>query len=184
MERSRLSLQAWEVRVRVGKGLKGSGGLSAGQDLMKGAAMVYTEVGSRPCARSVSGGMIGVKHEDAYGSVGVGCGDFADRVALQRGVQGFGYEDRTGDGQVVFAGHQRGGAEVGRSSDALDYGREGDEAARVGVGEGVLAGLNRGDAGGGQGAGEQLDMLFLVMRDVLEVLVVLGREAWGIVRMR
>ena len=49
----------------------------------------------------------------------------------------FDTEDRPSDGQVRFVRDGTGGADVGRDTNTLEYGREGDEGLGIGVGEGV-----------------------------------------------
>lgn len=132
-----------------------------------------TEVGARACANEL------VRRKDLVvactdSSVGVGSCDLANGNALQRGVKSLSDQDRACNGQVVLAGDQRGTAEVGRSANALEDGREGDEALDILVGEGVGALLDGLDTSGGQSAGEKADVLLLIVCDVLEVLVVLS----------
>lgn len=94
-------------------------------------------------------------------------------------MQGLGVEDGAGDAEVRFVADGGGGAQVGGAADAFEDRGEGDEAAGVGEGERVLAGGDGGYAGGGEGAGEELDVGFFVVCDVFEVAVVEVAEAGG-----
>lgn len=95
-------------------------------------------------------------------------------------MKGFSYKDRTGHTKVVFAGDQWGTAQVSRSADTFKHRREGDEALDIGVREGVFASLHRRDTGGLQSSRQQLDVLFLIVRDVFEVLVIVLVIPWAI----
>ncbi len=92
-------------------------------------------------------------------------------------MDGFGDEDGAGDAQVGFAGDEGGAAEVGGHADAFEDGGERDEGFGVRVGEAVGAGCDGCVAGRHEGGGEELDVLFFVVDDVLEVVVVGGAEA-------
>ena len=115
--------------------------------------------------------------ETEGGAVGVRGGDLFEVEALDGGVEGLGDEDGARDAEVGGAVDEGGGAEVGGYADALEDRGEGDEGFGVGVGEGVGAGRDGLGAGGHEGGGEELDVLFLVVGDVLEVGVVLRAEA-------
>ena len=92
-------------------------------------------------------------------------------------MQGFGDEDGAGDAEVGLARDEAGAAQVGGDADALEHRGEGDEGFGVGVREAVGAGGDGFGAGGGDGGGEKFDVLFFVVGDVLEVVVVCGAEA-------
>ena len=115
--------------------------------------------------------------EAERGAVGAGRGDFAEVEALNGGVEGFGDEDGTGDAEVGFASDEAGATEVGGGTDAFEHGGEGDEGFGVGVGEAVGAGCDGFRSSGREGGGEEHNVLFLVVGDVLEVVVVGGAEA-------
>lgn len=110
--------------------------------------------------------------ECTYSSIGVGDRHFTSSAALQGGVKSFGHQDRAGNRKVVFAGDQRGTAKVSGSADTLEHGRESDKALDIGVREGVVASLHRRDTGSLQSSREQLDVLLLVVRNVLDVIIV------------
>lgn len=99
-------------------------------------------------------------------------------------MKGLDSQDRASDRQIVLAGDQRRGAEVGAGADTLQNGRERDEARpdkevstmirvvhwqclHVSVGEVVSTGLHRGNTSLLKGAGEELNVRLLVVRDVL-----------------
>ena len=67
----------------------------------------------------------------AYCAVGVGEGDLANSRTLVRGVQGFGHEDRAGNGEVVLVGDQGCATEVRGGTDTLDDAGQGDEGLPV-----------------------------------------------------
>lgn len=107
-----------------------------------------------------------------YSSVGVGRCNLADCNTLQRRVQSLGDQNGACDGQVVLASNQGGTAKVGRSAHAFEDRGESDEALNIGVREGVVASLDRCDTGVRQSTGKKLHMLLLVVRNVLEVGIV------------
>lgn len=78
-------------------------------------------------------------------------------------MAGLNGEDGASDGGVEGVRDVLVGANVGRDTDVLEEGRERDEGARVGEGEGVLA---RGDRVVTEGGGEELDVGRLVLRDL------------------
>ncbi len=120
-------------------------------------------------------GVYGVEAE--RGAVGVRGGDFAEVETLDGGVEGFGDEDGARDAEVFLAGDEAGAAEVGGCADALEDRGECDEGFGVRVREVVGAGCDWFGAGGGECRGEELDVLFFVVGDVLEVVVVCRAEA-------
>lgn len=95
-------------------------------------------------------------------------------------MKGFSYKNRTGHTKVVLAGDQRGTAQVSRSADTFKHRREGDETLDIGVREGVFAGLHWRNTGSLQSSRQQLNVLFLIVRDVFEVLVVVLAVTWAI----
>lgn len=99
-------------------------------------------------------------------------------------MQSFGDEDGACDGQVVLAGDQWGATKVSGSANALKDRREGDEALDVRVGERVLASRIRRDASSRQGSSEKLDVFFLVVGNVLQIVVVGTVIACEVVRRR
>ena len=111
------------------------------------------------------------------GAEGVGHGDLVDGGALHAGVQGLDGQDGAGGGEVGFACDQGRAREVGRGADALEDGGQGDEGQYVRVREVVGAGRDGRVAGGGDGGGEEGDVGLLVVRDVLQVVVVVGAIA-------
>ena len=50
-------------------------------------------------------------------------------------MDGFGYEDGAGDGEIILRRYKGRGAEVGGCADAFEDGGEGDEALYVGEGK-------------------------------------------------
>lgn len=114
-------------------------------------------------------------------AVGVGSSDLAGSVALERGVDRLGHQDRASDSQVVLAGDQRSGTEVGRSTNTLENGSETQEALGVGVGEGVGASLDGGHTSLLQGTGEELNVVLLIVGDVLKVVVVVATVTCNII---
>ena len=134
------------------------------------------DVGAR--AGFDKGGGEGVDGVEAEGgAVGVRGRDLAEVEPLDRGVEGFGDEDGARDAEVGFAGDEAGAAEVGRRADALEDRGEADKGFGVRVREVVRAGGDGLGAGGREGGGQELDVLFFVVRDVLEVVVVRRAEA-------
>jgi hypothetical protein len=99
-------------------------------------------------------------------------------------VEGLSHQDGAGDGQVGLAGDQRGTSEVGAGANALKDAGKTEETVNILVGEGVVTSSVRGDTSGGQGSREELDVLFLIVSDVLEVLVVLGALSCAIVSVK
>ena len=126
------------------------------------------------------GGREGVDRVEAQGgTVGVRGADLAQVEALDGGVEGFGHEDGARDAEVGFAGDEARAAEVGRCADAFEHRGQSDEGFGVRVGEVVRAGRDGFGAGGGEGRGEQFDVLFFVVGDVFQVVVV-GRAEAGV----
>jgi len=114
-------------------------------------------------------------------AVGVGSSDLARGVALERSVDRLSHQDGAGDGQVVLAGDQRSGTEVGRSTNALKDRSEAQEALGVRVGERVGASLHRCHASLLQGTGKELDVVLLIVSDVLKVVVVFATVACRVI---
>ena len=114
-------------------------------------------------------------------AIGVGSSDLAGGVALERSVDRLGHQDGACDGQVVLAGDQRSGTEVGRSTNALEDRSEAQETLGVGVGERVGASLDGCHASLLEGTGEELDVLLLIVGDVLKVVVVVATVACRVV---
>ena len=114
-------------------------------------------------------------------AVGVGSSDLARGVALKRSVNGLGHQDGACDGQVVLAGDERSGTEVGRSTDALKDRSEAQEALRVRVRERVGASLDGCHASLLQGTGKELDVVLLIVSDVLKVVVVFATVACRVI---
>lgn len=160
---------------------KGEGDTLGSRDALRGGQSWERHDGKRGIgarAGSDEGGCEGVDGiETERGAVGVRGRDFPEVETLDGGVEGFGDEDGAGDAEVGLAGDEAGAAEVGGCADALEHRGEGDEGFRVRVGEVVRAGCDGGGAGGHDGRGEELDVLFFVVGDVLEVVVVVGAEA-------
>ena len=91
-------------------------------------------------------------------------------------MEGLGDEDGARDAEVGFAGDEAGAAQVGGRADAFEDGGEADEGFGVRVGETVGACGDGLGAGGREGGGEEFDVLFFVVGDVLEVIVVRRAE--------
>jgi len=107
----------------------------------------------------------GIDHVEAKGGV-VGSSPVSlgeDGAGPEALVAGLGGEDSTGDGGVEGLSDILVGADVGRDTDVLEEGREGDEGLDVGEGEGVLA---RGDGLVTKGGREDLDVGRLVLGDL------------------
>ena len=120
-------------------------------------------------------GVDGVEAEG--GAVGVRGGDLAEVEALDRGVEGLGDEDGARDAEVGFAGDEARAAEVGGCADAFEDRGEADEGFGVRVREIVGACCDGLGARGREGGGEEFDVLFFVVGDVFEVVVVGRAEA-------
>ena len=115
--------------------------------------------------------------ETERGTVWVRGGDLSQSVPLDGGVEGFRDEDGACDGKIILAGDETGAAEVGGCADAFEHRGEGYEGFGVGVREVVRAGGDWLGAGGGEGRGEERDVFFFVVSDVLEIVVVRAAEA-------
>lgn len=94
-------------------------------------------------------------------------------------MNGFGGEDGASNGEVILAHDGRGGAEVGAAANTLEDGGERDEALGVSVGELVGAGGDGHGASSCEALSKDVDVLLLVVRNVLEVVVVVLGEAGG-----
>ena len=162
---------------------KGKGYTLGGRDPLRGRQSGERHDGEGGVGARAGGdegrgeGVHGVEAEG--GAVRVRGGDFAQVEALDGGVEGFGDEDGPRDAEVGLAGDEAGAAEVGGCADALEHRGEGDEGFGVRVGELVRAGRDGFGARGGDGRGEELDVLFFVVGDVFEVVVV-GRAEAGV----
>lgn len=160
---------------------EGEGDALGGRDPLRGRQSGESHDGKGGVGARAGGdegrgeGVHGVETE--RGAVRVRGRDFAQVEALDRGVERFGDEDGARNAEVGLAGDEAGAAEVGGYADALEHRGEGDEGFGVRVGEVVRAGCDGGGAGGHDGRGEELDVLFFVVGDVFEVVVVVGAEA-------
>lgn len=173
-----LTRETLEGDLAVSKGEGGEGG--EGQSAVgSGARVGVDELGSdRVDGAEGDGGVVRARP-------GLVLVDLGRDPAL---VTSLGGEDGTSDGQVGLVDDGGGGTEVGcgsgatmqderrvmtvvccarltRNSDVLDDGGKGGKALGVGVGEGVLAGL---DGGLTQSSGEELDVGSLVLGDLGE----------------
>jgi len=92
-------------------------------------------------------------------------------------VKRFGDEDRAGHTEVFLAGDESSTTEVGRGANTLKDRSEGDEGLGILEREVISASSDGSGASTGDGAGQELNVLFLVADDVKQILVIQGREA-------
>lgn len=87
-------------------------------------------------------------------------------------------QDGARNGKVLLAGDQGSTAEVSAGANALQNGREGDEAGDIFVGERVLTCLHGLLSRGLDGRAEDLNMRLLIRGYVTKIVVVVGGVAW------